>query len=637
MGAGFFPEIACRPERSLREDRVICSLSPVLKGSMLSTISGSFSILSSRQKLAVGLLAVATLFINTLDIVALTLLGLLGTVTLGEGLPEYLSFLGEIDQSAIIMTLMLVAAAIFAVKTVAGILLARVRQFYLAKLEVHFSELIAQQIFLGDLHKINQFSRANMEWAILRSTFLAFSQIIGAALSLFAEVTLTIFILALFFYTDWLSALLVVVYFSIVLAIFQATTRQKISRTGKDFVDGSLSVGQAISDTLQAFREISVHTRVPYFLGRISKARKQTALGNALQSYMQQIPRLVVELALILGAIGFAAFQFSATDGALDYSILSIFIVGSLRMMSSLLPLYRSYMQLRFLAPQASKSQDLVREYNESPVPRPLAKRVRAAQERDQQQRESCGISVSVEDVSFSYFARGQGAIAINQVSMAIEPGSAVAIIGPSGAGKSTLVDLILGLLEPTSGTVTIAGLPPKTLRLQTPGIVSYVPQKPGLISGSILENIALGLSLTEVDHDQLWAVARIAHIDRFIKNLPDGIHSNLGQHSNSLSGGQLQRIGLARALYTNPRLLVLDEATSALDAETEASISESLEKLRGQTTTVTVAHRLSTVQHADKVFVIDKGRLIASGKLKELENSVPLVRKYIALMSFDS
>lgn len=605
---------------------------------MLSTIRGSFLLLSFRQRFAVALLAIGTLLLNSLDIVAISLLGLVGAVAFGESLPGYLNFLGDFEVSEVVMALLMIAAAIFAIKTVSGIFLAKVRQFFLAKLEVYFSNVIAHDIFSRDLTHVKRHSRPHLEWSILRSTSLAFGTVLGASLSLFAELSLTLFILALFFYTDWLSALLVVVYFSIVLTLFQITTYKRISRTGSDFVEGSLSVGQAISDTLEAFREITVHSRVPFFLDRISSARRQTAFGNALQSYMQQVPRLIVEVALILGAIGFAAFQFSITQGAPDFAVVSIFIVGSLRMMSSLLPLYRSYMQLRYLGPQARDSQELVGDSRRRDL-RPQSNEVASDKMGEQvaQSLHRSGLSISVEDVSFSYTDGGHAETIIKDLSMSVEPGSTVAIIGPSGAGKSTLVDLILGLHEPTSGLILCSGLRPRVLRNLSPGIISYVPQKPGLISGTVLENIALGVAPSEVNLAAVWEAARMAQIDSLIESLPDELLSRLGKQSNSLSGGQLQRIGLARALYTRPSLLVLDEATSALDAETEASISESLDKLRGRTTTVIVAHRLSTVQHADQVFVIDKGRLVASGKLKDLEQSVPLVKKYIDLMSLDS
>jgi len=156
------------------------------------------------------------------------------------------------------------------------------------------------------------------------------------------------------------------------------------------------------------------------------------------------------------------------------------------------------------------------------------------------------------------------------------------------------------------------------------------------LVSGTIEQNIALGVPIDEIDQVALWDAIASAKLTELVASLPDGVKSSLGKQSDSLSGGQLQRLGLARALYTKPRLLVLDEATSALDAETEATISESLALLKGHTTLVIVAHRLSTVQKADVIHVLDQGRIIASGTFQELRKGSPLVKKYVRLMSFD-
>jgi len=160
------------------------------------------------------------------------------------------------------------------------------------------------------------------------------------------------------------------------------------------------------------------------------------------------------------------------------------------------------------------------------------------------------------------------------------------------------------------------------------------VPQKPGLVSGSVRENVALGLQFEEVNEEVLTKALEQAGISDFVNSLPQGVNSSLGHHIDSLSGGQIQRIGLARALYTQPSLLVLDEATSALDAETEASIASSLRKLGGKTTILIVAHRLSTIQDADVVFAMNEGQVVGSGTFKSLSESSPLVRRYVALLA---
>ncbi len=221
-------------------------------------------------------------------------------------------------------------------------------------------------------------------------------------------------------------------------------------------------------------------------------------------------------------------------------------------------------------------------------------------------------------------------------MSLTIEPGSFVALVGPSGAGKSTLAEVILGLALPTSGTVRIGGADPLALRAGSPGAVSYVPQRPGMVAGTIAENVALGIETDEIDRDRVHEVLRFAHLEDFVSSLPDGIDTSVGEQTDAFSGGQIQRIGLARALYVQPRLLVLDEATSALDAGTESVISESLQRLRGATTLVVIAHRLSTVQHADVVFVIEEGEIAASGDFPTVRRTVPMVADYVKLMSFD-
>ena len=213
-------------------------------------------------------------------------------------------------------------------------------------------------------------------------------------------------------------------------------------------------------------------------------------------------------------------------------------------------------------------------------------------------------------------------------------PGEYVAVIGASGAGKSTLADLLLGLTIPQSGTIELDGVTPRQLDIDRPGSIAYVPQRPGLVSGSIAENVALGHAEADIDYDRVeWALTE-ASLAEFVHGLPEGANTSVGKQTSALSGGQVQRLGLARALYTLPRLLVLDEATSALDAESESVVGDSLRRLYGKVTLVVIAHRLSTVQHADTVHVMEDGKIIAAGPFAHLLETVPVVARYAELMS---
>jgi ATP-binding cassette subfamily C protein len=225
----------------------------------------------------------------------------------------------------------------------------------------------------------------------------------------------------------------------------------------------------------------------------------------------------------------------------------------------------------------------------------------------------------------------------VSQVSFKAEPGSQLALIGVSGAGKSTIADLICGILIPSEGKVTVGSKEVRLAESDANSRVSYVPQRPGLVSGTVLENVALASKNQKVDRVRVLESLKLANLSSFIDSLPDGLETSIGKLQDGFSGGQMQRLGLARALYSNPGLLVMDEATSSLDAESESEIQRALEEMRGKVTVVLIAHRLNTIQHADKVLLLSSGALVDSGKFQEVVSRNPEVRKLIDLMRIDS
>jgi ATP-binding cassette subfamily C protein len=228
---------------------------------------------------------------------------------------------------------------------------------------------------------------------------------------------------------------------------------------------------------------------------------------------------------------------------------------------------------------------------------------------------------LEINDLSFSY--RNTSSPAVSDISLQVNPGEMIAIVGPSGAGKSTLIDLILGNLIPSRGTIQINGeIPREALRLW-PGRVAYVPQNINIIEGTLRENVVLGFDSSAEESDLIAALSDAQLLD-FAYSLPHGIDSDLAEFGASLSGGQKQRLGIARALYTRPELILLDEATSALDGETEWNVTRTLLENRQGVTLVVVAHRLTTILTADVIYYIDKGAILASGKFEDLRTQLP-------------
>jgi ABC-type bacteriocin/lantibiotic exporter with double-glycine peptidase domain len=229
---------------------------------------------------------------------------------------------------------------------------------------------------------------------------------------------------------------------------------------------------------------------------------------------------------------------------------------------------------------------------------------------------------IKITNVSLTYPENSSPSI--HQVSIDIQESKIVAIVGPSGAGKTTLVDVLLGVLKPDHGEVVISGVSAIDAASKWPGAISYVPQDVLIVDGTIRHNVALGFPPTTVDNDRVLSAIEDAALGEFVKSLPNGLDTQVGESGAKLSGGQRQRLGIARALYTNPKLLVLDEATSALDGETELLVTDSIQKLKGRVTVVLIAHRLSTVRNADIVIYMQSGQVQAVGTFDEVRKQIP-------------
>ncbi len=243
-------------------------------------------------------------------------------------------------------------------------------------------------------------------------------------------------------------------------------------------------------------------------------------------------------------------------------------------------------------------------------------------------------VAVQISGLGYSYPEKPESQI-LENISLDIKAGQMIAFIGPSGAGKTTLASLILGLLQASRGSVLINGEPPREFVEKHPGKVSLVEQSTSLVSGTIAQNIALGHELVDIDMGRLKMAIEAAELSKWIESLQDGVATLVD--TGSMSGGQLQRIGLARALYTQPSLLVLDEPTSSLDADTESKISASLRTLHGKVTQIAIAHRLTTIEHADVVYLIEDGKISASGSFAELRKTSPTVARQVEMLTFKS
>ncbi|SEL21050.1 ATP-binding cassette, subfamily B [Pseudomonas agarici] len=445
--------------------------------------------------------------------------------------------------------------------------------------------------------------------------------VIGSSLSLFLRNTLMVIGgVVLLFITNPKLTSIVVVTLPLVLApilIFGRRVRS-LSRLSQDRI---ADVGSYVYETLGQIKTVQAYNHQMQDQQRFAVTVEQ-AFQTARQRIVQRAWLITLVIVLVLGAVGVMLWVggMDVIAGTISNGELAAFVFYSLIVGSAFGTLSEVIGELQRAAGAAERIGQLLRSNNEITAPASglvqLAERVNG--------------NLVLENLRFSYPSRPDS-YAIDGLDLTVKAGETLALVGPSGAGKSTLFDLLLRFHDPQQGRLLLDGQPLTQLDpLDLRRCFALVSQSPALFFGSVEENIRYG-NPTASD-EQVRAAARIAHAHDFILQMPDGYRTHLGDGGLGLSGGQRQRLAIARALLVDAPILLLDEATSALDAQSEHLIQQALPNLMQGRTTLVIAHRLATVQNADRIAVMDQGKLVAVGSHAELIASNPLYARLAAL-----
>jgi ATP-binding cassette subfamily C protein len=604
---------------------------------MLKAIKASLAFMTAIERRKWYLLTVIRALLSLFDLVGILAIGFIATstavfLTLGSDPNRVLDFAGLEIPAVNAQTLPWVAAGVLALllaKALFSVILTRQAAYFVAHVEARSARKIAEVSFGGDLGAARRKSREEMMYAIQAGSPQAFNTLLNAANTMVIEATLFMVICLGFMFIDPLATMAAIIYFGLIAFTIQFFVGSLTTKAAEMNRGSSVKANVAISDLLSVFRELHVLGKRNKFIDKIYKSRVAAADSAAATYFLSGMPRYIIEAALLIGVALFILSQALSGDIVKSAATIGVFLSGGLRLTAALLPLQTSLLTIKSAIPAAATAHEILEL---------------ASLDNDPEQKhdyeaflgteDAKPIGVEFSEVSFSYPDSSDEVI--HNVSLSIEPGSQVALMGPSGAGKSTIADLLCQVLRPTGGSIVRTDSVDPDNGDKAIGRVSYVPQRPGIISGSILENVALAVDTDDVDRDQALKALQLANLGELIADLPQGLDTQLGKLQDGLSGGQMQRLGLARALYSKPGLLVMDEATSALDAESEAEIQRALDNMRGKVTVVLIAHRLNTIQHADKVFLIEEGKLKDSGSFKELVSRNPSVEKVVDLMKVE-
>lgn len=478
--------------------------------------------------------------------------------------------------------------------------------------ELHHS--LSMRLFEGYLRHPYPFFLENNSSGFSRTLLNDIYQLTGgllhACLSLISKGFVTLVLLGLLLWVNPTVTLLVLTVVGGGYAIGYAFIHKGVQRRGVEVSAANEERFKLVQETFSGIKETKVLGREKEFIARYQKPSAELSKSYTAYQTYQILPKYVIEaLALSTLLLVVVYFLVQGRDIVSVIPTIGLFAVAGYR----LLPVFRDV--LSALASFRFHRETLAR------VEAPLMEAERIVQDQEVGPSEPLEFEqgIRLEGVSFSYGRRDR--LVLDRVDLEIPKNAWVALVGTTGSGKSTILDLLMGLQSPTTGKVTVDGVPLQGWAIRRwQQRLGYVPQEVFLKDDTIASNIAFGLPSDEIDQACVEAAARVAQIHEFIvSELPQGYDTIVGERGARLSGGQRQRLGIARALYHNPDILILDEATSDVDNLTEAAIGSALKSLAGTKTIIMVAHRLSTVRNCDTIHVMGAGGIITSGTYDDL------------------
>jgi ABC-type multidrug transport system fused ATPase/permease subunit len=610
---------------------VLTTFSHFLKN---STIARCARVLSKRERNRVLLIVLVQIGLGLLDLLGVALVGILGSLAItgvsskqpGNRVGRILEFLSledlPLQQQA--MYLGLLAALVLVFKTVVSVYFLRRITFFLSLRGALVSSKLVSKLLSQPLTRLQERSMQQTLYSITTGVDSVTMGILNTSVQLCSDGSLLIILAIGLFIVDPTIAFSTFFLFAAVAISIYKLLAIRSQQLGATEALLGIENSEKTLEVLNSYRELVVRNRRSYYARELGNIRVKQSNTLAERAFMPNISKYVIELTLVIGSLLISAVQFLMNDAAHAFAVLSVFLAASTRIAPAVLRMQQGALVIRGNLGSAEPTLLLYEE---------LAMIEPNDDVSDEVQTEHHGFEAKVElrDLSFTY--PGKSIPAVQNLNLDISQGKIIAIVGSSGAGKTTLVDLLLGILTPQKGSILVSGKIPLEAISKWPGSIGYVPQDVLVSNGTIHSNVCMGFPVRSSDLKLVTSALEIAQMSNFVATLEMGLESPVGDRGAKLSGGQRQRLGIARAMFTKPLLLILDEATSSLDGETEASVTDAIQRMRGSVTVILIAHRLSTVREADTICYMDSGQLVATGTFEEVRKAVPDFDRQAQLM----
>ena len=599
-----------------------------------TTIGRSLHVLNKNDQKKLSAIIVIQILMGALDLLGIIAIGLLGALSVteiqgnqpGNRVSNALSILHVSSSSYQTQAIILSVGAVTLLvgRTILSIFFTRRILFFLSRRGAKISADLIARVLSQSLLAIQARTTQETLYAVTRGVQLIVLEVIATLVVLIADFSLLIIMGVGLFVVDPVTAIGTFIVFSLIAFFLYRFMHVQAGELGVKSSELNIISNEKIVEVFSSYRESVVRNRRDYYAREIGQLRYSLADTSARISFLPFVSKYVIETTVVLGALLIGAAQFLLQDVVHAVATLTIFLAAGTRIAPAVLRIQQGSIMIQGSLGAAMPTLDLIDQLGNSKLIENVDDSLDVIHAGFQS-------DIQVENVSLTY--PNKSSQAISKIDLSIPAGASVALVGSSGAGKTTFIDVLLGVLNPDEGKVLISKLPPLQAVAKWPGAVSYVPQDVVIATGTIRENIALGYPLKVATDELVLSALKVAHLEDFVGSLPQGVDTQVGERGAMISGGQRQRLGIARAMFTRPHLLVLDEATSSLDGETETSISEAIHALRGSTTVVIIAHRLSTVRNADIVVYLSEGKILATGTFDEVRRSVPDFDRQARLM----
>lgn len=511
--------------------------------------------------------------------------------------------LGIQDIEGFIIPLLLALIFLYALKNGFLLLLVYVQNRFIA---LNRNKLISQVLreFLNRPYEFYLDADIPTVFRLTDSDIPNVFNILMAIISLASELVVFVLLCIVMIVTDWKLLLFLLVVFGILSFLIIKVLKPRLSNLGEKNQTIQSKIAKWRIQAIYGIKDVKVLHREAFFADNYEQSGKIGAGYSQKHAVLNSLPRLLIETVFMASVLGYIVVYISfGNDASSLVPMLAAFAVAAIRMMPSVNRINTYLTDISFFRP----CLDYVYEnMNINEISRRTNQTLRPVDKSKKMQLQHC---IELKDIVYAY--PNTDKLIFDKANMIVPYGKSVGIMGPSGAGKSTVVDILLGLLKIREGSITCDGENVFDNYPAWLAQIGYIPQSIYLVDESIRNNIAFGIAEAEIDDNRIWQALEEAQLKEFIKGLPEGLDTAIGDRGIRISGGQRQRLGIARALYHNPEILVFDEATSALDNETEAAVMEAINSFHGRKTMVIIAHRLNTIEKCDIIYKVDEGKIV--------------------------